>query len=77
MVYKTAAQLQYGEKAIIREIENHRLTCKLMEMGCQQGNQISLQFKSPLGDPLAFEIAGYRLGLRKEEAGLLKVEVIP
>lgn len=43
-------------------------------MGCVPGTVISLEFSSPLGDPLAFNIDGYVLGLRKEEAAIIEVE---
>jgi ferrous iron transport protein A len=29
---------------------------------------------APLGDPLAFEVRGYRLSLRRAEAALVEVE---
>ena len=71
----TAADLKKGEKAVITEVEYCDLQCKLLEMGCYCGKDITMLFKAPFGDPIAFDIDGYTLGLRKEEALKLIVEL--
>ena len=45
-------------------------------MGCYPGNIMQMKMLAPLGDPIAFDIGGYTLALRKEEAKLIEVELI-
>lgn len=71
----TAADLKKGERAVITEVEYCDLQCKLLEMGCYCGKDIQMLFKAPFGDPIAFDIDGYTLGLRREEALRLIVEL--
>ena len=47
---------------------------RIMEMGVTPGVEIRLVGAAPLGDPLAFEVRGYRLSLRRAEAALVEVE---
>ena len=49
---------------------------RILEMGVTPGVTIRLVAAAPLGDPLAFEVRGYRLSLRKAEAALVEVERI-
>ena len=41
---------------------------RLLEMGVTPGVEIRRLGAAPLGDPLEFELRGYRLSLRKSEA---------
>jgi Fe2+ transport system protein FeoA len=68
-----ASELKKGESAKITLVEYSDLQNKLIEMGCFEGNAIKLLHIAPLGDPIAFDINGYILGLRKEEAKLIHV----
>lgn len=70
------AELKKGQKAIIRSFTNQVLSNKLMDMGCLPGEIISLSKTAPLGCPLAVNIAGYELTLRKEEAAAVLVELV-
>ena len=45
-----------------------------MEMGCVPGQEIQLKLIAPFGDPLAFEISGYCLSMRRTEAE--RVEIV-
>ena len=47
-----------------------------MEMGCLPGEEISVEQKAPLGDPVSVNIAGYVLSLRINEADQIIVSVI-
>lgn len=61
--------LRPGESAVIAEIAgDDSLAMRLMEMGVLEGESISMIGTAPFGDPLEFEIRGYRLSLRKAEA---------
>jgi Fe2+ transport system protein FeoA len=70
-----ATALQIGQKAKIVRLDESPVTRKLFEMGCVPGTPISLEFKAPAGDPLAFNIDGYVLGLRISEARVIEVEL--
>ena len=39
-----------------------------MEMGCLPGEEVRIERIAPLGDPIAINVAGYQLSLRKREA---------
>ncbi len=65
----TLAGLQLGQTATIRELAGtDSITMRLLEMGLIPGTAVKLIGKAPLGDPLEFELRGYRLSLRKTEA---------
>lgn len=68
-----ATELKKGESAKIKNVSYNELQNKLIEMGCFEGNEIKLLYVAPLGDPIAYDINGYILGLRKEEARLIQV----
>ena len=44
-----------------------------MEMGLIDGEPIQLIGFAPLGDPIEFSIRGYRITLRRQEAGRVVV----
>jgi ferrous iron transport protein A len=50
------------------------LSIRLMEMGLTPGVDVVLVGAAPLGDPLEFEVRGYRLSLRRSEAARVSVE---
>jgi ferrous iron transport protein A len=67
--FKPLNTLRPGESAVIAEIAgDDSLAMRLMEMGVLEGESISMIGTAPFGDPLEFEIRGYRLSLRKAEA---------
>lgn len=67
----TLSQLSVGKKGIIKEFTDLEMSVKLMEMGCLPGEEISIQRIAPLGDPIAINVAGYQLSLRKREASTI------
>jgi Fe2+ transport system protein FeoA len=69
-----ATELNIGQSAKIIKISESDLSNHLLEMGCVPGTQIKMEFKAPAGDPIAFDIDGYILGLRFSEATLIEVE---
>jgi ferrous iron transport protein A len=70
------SQLKSGQKAIIKDFDNQEIHLKLMEMGCLPGEQIIVEKKAPLGDPVSVNVAGYTLSLRKAEADQIIVDII-
>jgi len=47
------------------------MSVKLMEMGCLPGEEITVSRIAPLGDPIAINVSGYQLSLRKFEASTI------
>ena len=70
------AELKKGQRAVVRSFTNDSLSSKLIEMGCLPGETIFLSKTAPLGCPMAVNIAGYELSLRREEAALVVIEVL-
>lgn len=62
------SQLPAGAKAVIDKHEDTDFRLTLMEMGCVPGEPVWVEMIAPLGDPLAINIAGYYLSIRKKEA---------
>jgi ferrous iron transport protein A len=68
--------IQKGEFVTITGIKPCDFREKLMEMGCVPGTKVSLNVKAPLGDPVAYNMGGYCLCMRKSEAALIEVEPV-
>lgn len=49
---------------------------RLLDLGIIKGTKIVSIFKSPSGDPTAFEIRGTIIALRKEDANLIEISII-
>ncbi len=73
---RSLANLKKGEKALIRSFTDEALSSKLIEMGCLPGEAVMISCIAPLGCPVAVNIAGYQLSLRKEEAASVIVELV-
>lgn len=72
----TLANISNGVSVNVESIEESPLKVKLMEMGIIEGKTLKVLFRAPLGDPIAVDIDGYTLSLRKDEAKLVLVEKI-
>lgn len=72
---KTLDRLHTGESAKIEAFTDDTLALKFIEMGCLPGETIKLTNIAPMGDPIAIEIAGYTLSMRKQEASTIVVHV--
>ncbi|MBX2906264.1 MAG: ferrous iron transport protein A [Taibaiella sp.] len=62
------SELPAGTKAVIKEHDQSEFSLTLMEMGCVPGEPVWVEMIAPLGDPMAINIAGYYLSIRKNEA---------
>jgi len=72
---KTLADLKLTDQATVAEIDGQdEIALRLLEMGLTPGTQVTLIGTAPLGDPLEFEIRGYRLSLRKTEATRVTID---
>lgn len=71
----TLAEADLGRSVkVLRVLGAGDVSVRLMEMGVTPGVEIVLRGAAPLGDPLEFEVRGYRLSLRKAEAELVEVK---
>lgn len=68
------SELKQGERGRIKAFESSELELKLMEMGCLPGEEVVVEQKAPLGDPISIRVAGYSLSLRINEANQIIVE---
>lgn len=73
MINRTVADLQVGESGIVKGFKDHRISLKLLEMGCLPGSEVKLDFIAPLGCPVGISVAGYHLSLRKSEAAQIEI----
>lgn len=72
---KTAAELNFGEKAIISEIDStHPSSKRIIEHGFTPGQIIELINKSTFNYPIAISIRGTLIAIRKSEAGCIKLK---
>ncbi len=62
------SELPTGKKAIIKSHDESDFQLTLMEMGCIPGEPIWIEMIAPMGDPLAIQVAGYYLSIRKKDA---------
>jgi len=69
------SELKTGEKAVIAKVTGHgSFRKRLIEMGFIRGKSVRVILNAPLKDPIEYEILGYKVSLRREEAS--KIEVI-
>ncbi len=59
----------------IKAISDSTLSLKLLEMGLTKGQKIKAVFKAPFGDPIAYELNGNLISMRKEEAQQIQVAI--
>jgi ferrous iron transport protein A len=58
------------------QILSKDLQAKFAEMGLIEGKELKWLFQAPFKDPIAIEVDGYILSLRKDEAKFIEVEFI-
>ncbi|MES2704700.1 MAG: FeoA family protein [Bacteroidota bacterium] len=71
------SQVPKGTRAIIQSHEESEFQLTLMEMGCIPGEPVWVEMIAPMGDPLAIQIAGYYLSIRKKDADKIWVTIAP
>jgi len=73
---KNLAQLKIGQSGIIDSFTDQHMALKLLEMGCTPGEIVKLDRIAPMGDPIAINVSGYVLSLRKAEASTVLIKII-
>ncbi|MEN8764347.1 MAG: FeoA family protein [Wenyingzhuangia sp.] len=71
---KTIADLERGDRAIIKSFAEIDIPLKLIEMGCIEGNYVEVLQRAPLKDPIYLNISGTYLAIRIEVASKIIVE---
>ena len=72
---RSAAELVVGEVGrVVRVAGADEVSRRLLEMGVTPGVEVRCLGAAPLGDPLEFELRGYRLSLRKAEAAHVELD---
>ncbi len=68
------SDLQTGERAIIVKVKGHgSFRKRITEMGFVKGNEVRVILNAPLLDPIEYEIIGYKISLRREDAKEIEV----
>jgi ferrous iron transport protein A len=64
---------KFGTKYKIYEVIDSPWKNKMYELGLMPGQSIELVYVAPLGDPLAVELDGSVISLRKKEASFILI----
>lgn len=68
------SELHTGEIGIIVKVAGHGgFRKRIVEMGFIKGKRVKVVLNAPLRDPIEYEIMGYKISLRREEARLVEV----
>jgi ferrous iron transport protein A len=69
------SEMKSGASGVIERFDENEAQVKLMEMGCIPGEKVSVEAIAPMGDPIAIQVSGYCLSIRKNEAKHIWVEI--
>ncbi|MFV0530928.1 MAG: ferrous iron transport protein A [Flavobacteriales bacterium] len=78
MKEKTLFDLKKGEKAIIKEFNDHVLPSKLYEIGILPGTPVEIKYSGLFKDPICicFGKSETKLALRKKEAESILIQTV-
>jgi ferrous iron transport protein A len=70
------ADLAPGARAVVVEVDDSTPAGRrLLDLGLVPGTAIRVLRRAPLGDPVEYELRGYRLCLRRREAARVRVRL--
>lgn len=73
---KTLRDVKIGETVKVVKLHGEgAVKRRIMDMGLTKGVEVYVRKVAPLGDPVEVTVRGYELSLRKEDAGMIEVEV--
>jgi len=73
---RSLADLAPGAAARVESVDpGSPLGRRLLDLGFVPGTEVRVVRRAPLGDPVEYELRGYRLCLRRSEA--LRIQVAP
>lgn len=68
------SDLKTGERGIIVKVSGHgSFRKRITEMGFIKGKEVKVVLNAPLRDPIEYEIIGYKISLRRDEADEIEV----
>ena len=68
------SDLRTGDSAVIVRVAGHgSFRKRLTEMGFIRGGRVHVVLNAPLKDPIEYEVLGYKVSLRREEASRIEV----
>ena len=68
------SELKTGERGVIVKVNGHGgFRKRIIEMGFVRGNKVKVVLNAPLRDPIEYEIIGYKISLRREQAEKIQV----
>ena len=68
------SELKTGERGIIVKVSGHgSFRKRITEMGFIKGKEVKVVLNAPLRDPIEYEIIGYKISLRRDEAREIEV----
>ena len=68
------SELKTGERGIIVKVSGHgSFRKRITEMGFIKGKEVRVVLNAPLRDPIEYEIIGYKISLRRDEAREIEV----
>jgi len=71
-------EMPQGVQGVVMSVDvEASLRKRLLEMGITPGVMIAVERVAPLGDPIAVQVRGYRLSMRKLEAANIRVKWRP
>jgi len=77
LLMTTLDQLPLGSVGRVVDVTGEdAIAYRLLEMGVTDAEELRVIAKAPLGDPVEYEIRGYRLSLRLTEARRVQVDIV-
>ena len=74
----TLSDLSIGDSALVCKVGgNGELRQHFLDMGIIPGTVITKVKTAPMGDPIEYDVNGYELTMRLEDAGKIDVESVP
>ncbi|MFC2103434.1 ferrous iron transport protein A [Bacteroidota bacterium] len=71
---RTAANLKFGEKVVINDIDTSNPSHqRIIDIGFTPGQEIELVSLTAFNDPIAFSVRGTLIAMRKKEADCIIV----
>ena len=68
------ADLRPGAAAVILEVDGDpKIGERLLDLGFTPGTPVAVVRRAPLGDPVVYELRGYRIALRRSEGCRIRV----
>ena len=72
----TLKEAKIGQTVTVKKLTGEgAVKRRIMDMGITKGVEVYIRKVAPLGDPIEVTVRGYELSLRKEDAGMIEVEV--